>query len=80
MLENTFVGMHVSQAFSDPSQVPLSRLKRESAGRNGKNQGAKHGHWICGKGRIGVRSAPAGFVYVFPGHHTRLMRVERDAW
>ena len=30
MLENTFDGMHVLQAFSDPSQVPFSRLKQQA--------------------------------------------------
>ena len=47
MLENTFVGTHVSQAFNDPSQVPLSRLKQQAQGEMGK---------------IRVRSTATGFV------------------
>ena len=47
MLGNTFVGMNVSLAFSDPSQVPFSRLKQQAEGE---------------KGNIRVRSTATGFM------------------
>lgn len=47
MLENTFGGMHVTHAFSDPSQVPFSRLKQRAQGE---------------MGNIRVQSKTTGFV------------------
>lgn len=47
MLGNTFFGMNVLQTFSDPSQVPLSRLKQRAQAE---------------MGNIRVQSTTTGFV------------------
>ena len=80
MLGNTFVGTNVSQTFSDPSQVPLSRLKQRAQGEMGNIRVQSTTTGFVGREGSGCEARPLDLFKVFPGHHTRLMRVARDAW